>query len=80
MTKFSVKKMEVSADFRGKISQNFVETVQTPGSEAESAKKKKKEEKKSHGNSSFPYFDPKGEELILDCWLLIPNRNVASLV
>ena len=74
--------MEVSADFRGKISQNFVETVQTPGSEAESAKKKKKkkEEKKSHGNSSFPYFNPKGEEVILDCWLLIPNRNVASLV
>ena len=71
--------MEVSADFRGKISQNFVETVQTPGSEAESAKKKK-EEKKSHGNSSFPYFNPKGEEVILDCWLLIPNRNVASLV
>ena len=45
MTKFSVKKMEVSADFRGKISQNFVETVQTPGSEAESAKKKKKKKK-----------------------------------
>ena len=38
--------MEVSADFRGKISQNFVETVQTPGSEAESAKKKKKKKKK----------------------------------
>ena len=37
--------MEVSADFRGKISQNFVETVQTPGSEAESAKKKKKRKK-----------------------------------
>ena len=46
MTKFSVKKTEVSADFRGKISQNFVETVQTPGSEAESAKKKKKKKKK----------------------------------
>ena len=52
MTKFSVKKMEVSADFRGKISQNFVETVQTPGSEAESAKKKKK--KKSH--MATPHF------------------------
>ena len=38
--------MEVSADFRGKISQNFVETVQTPGSEAESAKKKKKKKRK----------------------------------
>ena len=38
--------MEVSADFRGKISQNFVETVQTPGSEAESEKKKKKKKRK----------------------------------
>ena len=38
--------MEVSADFRGKISQNFVETVQTPGSEAEPAKKKKKKRRK----------------------------------
>ena len=38
--------MEVSADFRGKISQNFVETVQTPGSEAESAKKKKKKKRR----------------------------------
>ena len=47
--------MEVSADFRGKISQNFVETVQTPGSEAESAKKKKKKKnKKIH--MATPHF------------------------
>ena len=46
--------MEVSADFRGKISRNFVETVQTPGSEAESAKKKKKKKKKSH--MATPHF------------------------
>lgn len=45
--------MEVSADFRGKISQNFVETVQTPGSEAESAKKKKK---KKNSHMATPHF------------------------
>ena len=37
------------------------------GSEAESAKKKIIEEQKPRGNSSFPYFNPKGEEVILDC-------------
>ena len=60
--------MEVSADFRGKISQNFVETVQTPGSEAESAKKKKKRRKKVTWQLLISIFQSKRRRS--DTWLL----------
>ena len=66
--------MEVSADFRGKISQNFVETVQTPGSEAEYAKKKKKKKKKSHMATPHFHISIQKEKkwyLTVGCWYLI---------